>query len=61
MKPKSLDARVRFASDGENGPVFVRYNDSLMTWFEFVDMCIGYGLTQEFARDYAMALTLEIL
>lgn len=55
------DARVRFADDGPNGPEFIRYSDSLMTWQEFVDMCYGLGLGREFAFQYAESLQLEIL
>jgi hypothetical protein len=61
VKPRLPDARVQFADDGKDGATLIRYNDALMTWPEFVDVCIGYGLTQEFAREYAMALHLEVL
>jgi hypothetical protein len=53
------DARVRFADDGPDGPTFVRYNDTLMTWQDFLDTCYGEGLSQEFVIEYVNALGLE--
>ena len=55
------DAKVRFADDGPDGPVFVRYEDNLMTWPEFVGELREAGLNSEFAAEYVKSLVLEIL